>query len=237
MLLLIHCVTGCLSQGVRPHADDPRCGTDGEPFGGDDVQFRIAVLQIRGALADAALIGGAEEVDLLAGKIIALDERGDDLRADELPDGVSDEDLIVLIEVLHLALDLRTEIGILHLQDHTALGAHPVQIHILIFLGRLDLKEVRADGLRQHLAHFQGLAVGGKACYQCLTHNGILPLFQDAGGAGVFSHVHYIRIRDRMQGGRREIDILPCLKTRDSICDALHHEGHHLSGRNSSLWL
>ena len=35
-----------------------------------------------------------------------------------------------------------------------------------------------------------------------------------------------------------EIDILPRLKTRDSIIsDALHHEGHHLSGRNSSLWL
>ena len=36
----------------------------------------------------------------------------------------------------------------------------------------------------------------------------------------------------------RPVDILPRLKTRDSIIgDALHHEGHHLSGRNSSLWL
>ena len=96
MLLLGHCVTGCLSQSVRPHADDPRRGADGEPFGGDDVQFRIAVLQIRGALADAALIGGAEEIDLLTGKVMALDEGGDDLRADELPDGVSDEDPVVL---------------------------------------------------------------------------------------------------------------------------------------------
>ena len=186
MLLLSHCVTGCLSQCVRPHADDPRCGADGEPFGGADVQFRIAVLQIRGALADAALIGGAEEIDLLAGKVIALDKGGDDLRAEELPDGITDEDPVVLVEILHLALDLRTETGILHLQDHTALGAHPVQIHILIFLGRLDLKEVRADGLRQHLGHFQGLAVGGKACYQCLTHNGILPLYSVNAAASVF---------------------------------------------------
>ena len=98
-------------------------------------------MEIRGAGAKAAAAGGAEGHDGLATEVIALQERADDLRSLPPPDGVAQENHIVLLHVVHAAGDSGTGAGVILLIIGTTVRV-VVQVGGGVGLLRRDLIEV-----------------------------------------------------------------------------------------------
>ncbi len=98
-------------------------------------------VEVRGAGADPAAAGSAEGNDGLAAEIIALQEGADDFRSLPPPDGIAQENHIVLLHVIHTAGDSGTGAGIILLIIGAAVRV-VVQIGGGIGLLRRDFIEV-----------------------------------------------------------------------------------------------
>ena len=115
------------------------------------------------AVLDIAAARGTEGIDGDPIEVIALQERVDDVGSLVVPNRISQEDDIVLVDVLDgLGRDLRTDPRIVPLGGGTRVPVIVRQILLGIGLGRLDGVQVAPDGLMDDIGNALGIAGGGE---------------------------------------------------------------------------
>ena len=107
-------------QTIDPFLHRAAAGSTGEAASGNPI--RAGGQRLDAAVAVPAGVGRAEGDDGFSGKAIALQEGADDPRRLSVPDGVAQEDHIVLLHVLHAPGNGGAGIGVVLLTVGTTVG-------------------------------------------------------------------------------------------------------------------
>lgn len=169
-------------QGFGGRAHKPRLRRPGPDIGHGRIRFkprprkedrlRQQRLNVCLALLHAAAAGGAEHRHLSPREIVALGKGADDPGSVAAPDGIADNDGVILVPVFHPVLDSRAAVRVGLLPGYPGIG--PVaQVVLGVSLLRDNAEDISPQHRGSRFRHGFCIACGGEIRHQNVPVSGI----------------------------------------------------------------